>query len=137
MLIRSTGLEDAAGGLAALKADLGLRLEMKWKDITPSVEERYQMMMDTFLALVRADWIKVRIMFTQNPDRVVLTRAQARTTYHRLYYQFIQWGFGLEHAGMPDGDTRVRLLLDQMPTTAEQVAGFRAHICALTRQPQF
>lgn len=137
LLVRADQLQIVAARMASQKDALGLRAELKWSSITPSVEERYRQMMTGLFDELLAGTAKIRIMFTQNRDIPDLTRAQRDTSYHRLYYQFVKHAFGLEHAGCAPDTTRVRLLLDRMPTTAEQTSQFKSFVTALSHRPAF
>ncbi len=137
LLVRSGDYDTVVDKMRTLKSEMGLRAEMKWNAITPSIDERYCCMMSALFKELEADTVKIRIMFTQNRDIPDLTPLQQSTSYHRLYYQFIKHAFGLEYAGVPDHTTRVRLLLDRMPTTDEQTAQFKSFVAALSHQPSF
>lgn len=115
----------------------GLTGEGKWTAITPSVAERYIRVVDALFDEMAYGRVKVRVMFTQNRDIPVLTPVQQETSYHRLYYQFIKWAFGLQYAGIPGEETRVHLRLDKMPTSREQVAQFKGFLAALNTNREF
>lgn len=137
LLVPAEHLPGVRQRVETLRDGLGIRAEIKWGSITPSVSDRYCELMSALFEEVSAGRVKIRIMFTQNRDLPVLTPEQRATSYHRLYYQFIKHAFGLEFAGSAGRDTRVRVLLDRMPTTAEQTAAFRAYLAALSKQPGF
>ncbi len=137
LLLPAEHLQEVSTRMAELKDRLGLRAELKWSSITPSVEERYCEMMSGLFDELAAGKGKIRIMCTQNRDVPDLSIEQRSTSYHRLYYQFIKHAFGLEYAGTTTTPTRVRLLLDRMPTTAEQTAQFKSFVAALSHQPAF
>lgn len=94
-------------------------------------------MLTALFGELASEELKIRIMFTQNRDIPELTREQRQSAYHRLYYQFVKRAFGLEWAGNAPETTRVRLLLDRMPTTAEQTQQFKSFVTALSHQPAF
>ena len=135
LLIRASALQVVSTGMADRKNDLGLRAEVKWGAITPSVEGRYCELMTDLFGYLGDGSVKMRIMFTQNRNVPDLTLEQRSNTYHLLYYQFVKHAFGLEFAGAPPVSTRVRLLLDRMPTTAEQTQQFKSFVTALSHQP--
>jgi len=137
VLIESTRLDEVVSRLATKKSSLGLTGEMKWQGVTPSVDKRYGSMMDQFFDEVATGKAKVRIMFTQNQHIAQLTHEQKETSYHRLYYQLLRNAFGLEHAGIPGEITRIKLMLDKMPTSEEQTSVFKGYLVALSKQPGF
>lgn len=138
VLVRSRDLARVMETLADIKADQNLHGELKWTKVTENYLAKYQTVMDTFFDLVAADVAKVRVMFTNNtyiPQG--LTPEQRQSEYHRLYYQFIKHGFGLSYCGTEHaGPKRVRLNMDQMPTSREETAKFKAFLEALSRNPE-
>ncbi|WP_417377454.1 DUF3800 domain-containing protein [Gimesia maris] len=138
VLVRSRDLLGVSGRLAACKAEQNLHGELKWTKVTENYLDKYKTVMDVFFDVIAADLAKVRIMFTNNtyvPQG--LTSEQRQSEYHRLYYQFIKHGFGLAFSNTEhDGPKRVRLNMDQMPTSREETAKFKAFIEALSRNPE-
>ncbi|TWU21732.1 hypothetical protein Pla52o_39190 [Novipirellula galeiformis] len=138
VLVRSHDLLSVSGRLAACKAEQNLHGELKWTKVTENYLDKYASVMDAFFDLIAADLAKVRIMFTNNtyiPQG--LTSEQRQSEYHRLYYQFIKHGFGLAFSNEEhDGPKRVRLNMDQMPTSREETAKFKSFIEALSRNPE-
>jgi hypothetical protein len=112
--------------------------EIKWQRVTENYLDKYVAMMDAFFGIVAADRAKVRVMFTSNqfvPQG--LTPEQKQTEYHRLYYQFIKHAFGLQFSAQEFGEPlRVRINLDQMPTSAEQTAQFKSYVDRLNRNAE-
>ncbi len=137
ILVESSDLAAVISNLQNKKDTLGLTGELKWQGVTPSVGPRYRDMMDALFDELEAGRAKIRIMFTQNQHVPVLTREQRETRYHRLYFQLVKHAFGLQYAGRPGEQTNIRILLDKMPATAEQVAVFRSCLAALSRRPEF
>ncbi len=135
LLIKSTHLAGVIHRLESCRDELGLTGEVKWTAVTPSVEDRYRTLLDALFDEITAGRAKVRVMFRHNRHRVDLTEDQRRDGYVILYYQFIKWAFGLEHAGAAAERTRVRLMLDRMPANTEQRARFRGYLVALSRSP--
>lgn len=138
VLVRSTDLADVIRKLESCKNRLNLFGEVKWQKVTANYLEKYKSLMDTFFDEVAVDHAKVRIMFTNNqyiPQG--LSAEQRRTEYHRLYYQFIKHAFGLQHstAGLTP-PVSVRLNLDQMPTSREETAQFKAYLIGLNQNTQ-
>lgn len=125
VLVRSRDLLGVTDRLAACKAEQNLH-------------DKYKTVMDAFFDLIAADLAKVPIMFTNNtyvPQG--LTSEQRQSEYHRLYYQFIKHGFGLAFSNEEHNEPkRVRLNIDQMPTSREESAKFKSFIEALSRNPE-
>jgi hypothetical protein len=137
-LIRSDHIDRVRKLVADKKTDLNLFGEVKWQKITANYQEKYRALMDLFFDLIAEDIIKIRIMFTQNlylPRN--LTEEHREHGYFILYYQFIKHAFGLIYSGDRRDPTRIRLLLDQMPNTAEKCARFQGFVSSLTSNPQF
>ncbi len=137
-LVRSRDLATVVSMLESCKQDQNLHREIKWGKVTASYLDKYVAVMDTFFDLVAADKVKIRVMFTNNqfiPQG--LTSEQRRTEYHRLYYQFIKHAFGLRYCSVDlAAPVKVRLNLDQMPTSAEQTAQFKSYVEGLNRNSQ-
>lgn len=131
-LVRSGDLEFVRSALSERKAELNLHGEVKWQKVTDQYLSKYVALTDTVFDLLAGDRLKMRIMFTQNrhvPQG--LSRAQVDDAYHLLYYQFLKHAFGLDHVESPSG-TRLRIYLDTMPSTREQVAQFKAYLAGLS-----
>lgn len=139
VLVRSRDLAAVIAQLEICKQEQNLFQEIKWQKVTANYLEKYIAMMDAFFDIIAADTAKVRIMFTNNqyvPQG--LTREQRQTEYHRLYYQFIKHAFGLQHSSAElQSPIRVRLNLDQMPTSREETAQFKSYVEGLNQNPQF
>jgi len=138
VLVRSVHLASVLERLAEAKAAQNLHGEIKWTKVTDNYLTKYCAMMDCFFEIVASDQAKVRIMFTNNsfvPQG--LTSEQRQSEYHRLYYQFIKHAFGLQLCDFEHpGTKRVRLNLDQMPTSSEETAQFKSFVVSLRRNPE-
>ena len=118
--------------LNAKKEELGLGKELKWQRVTAQRLDCYEQMVTAFFDELRADNLRVRIMFQDN--ETLLTRshgADRDTPYYKLYYQFLKHAFGFQHMPTSDEGTRIRLYLDKLPHTAEKAAQFKGYIAAL------
>jgi hypothetical protein len=135
VLVRSRDLAVAIQRLEACKTAQNLFGEIKWQKVTGNYLDKYIAVMDEFFELVAHDVAKVRIMFTNNqyvPQG--LTNEQRQTEYHRLYYQFIKHAFGLQYSSAEHpAPIRIRLNLDQMPTSNEETAQFKSYVEGLNR----
>ncbi len=137
LLIEGRSIDRVERRLTNTIREAGLTGEVKWTAITPSVAGRYMLVVDALFGEMREGRVKIRIMFTQNRDVPSLTEAQRDSGYHRLYYQFIKWAFGLQFAGDPGEETRVHLRLDKMPASREQIAQFKGFVAALNTNRDF
>ena len=136
-LVRSGDLANVTKTLAKIKAEQNLHGEIKWTKVTGNYLEKYIAVMDVFFDLIANDVVKTRIMFTNNTYIPVgLSPEQRKTEYHRLYYQFIKHCFGLAYSHVENDDPKLRLNLDQMPTSREDTAKFKSHLEALSQNPE-
>jgi hypothetical protein len=123
--------------LLAKKEKLGFGKELKWQRVTDQRLADYQLMIASFFDELRADRVRMRVMFQDNKN--VRRRATAELRhepYYKLYYQFIKHAFGL--ARMPESEegTRLRLFLDRLPHTEEHATQFKSHLAALPLNSQ-
>lgn len=108
---------------------------MKWNNISPSTHERFIEVIDTYFDFVRDGFVKFRCLFTQNRwVPLGLTQEQHRNAYFLLYYQFIKNGLGLSSYDRQFGDRDLRLIFDQFPRNAEQIATFKDFLARLNRR---
>lgn len=135
VLVRSRDLARVIQRLEQSKTQQNLFGEIKWQKVTANYLGKYVAVMDEFFDVIAQDVAKVRIMFTNNqyvPRG--LTSEQRQTEYHRLYYQFIKHAFGLQFCSAEHpAPVRVRLNLDQMPTSSEETAQFKSYVVGLNR----
>ncbi len=137
-LVRSEDLEEIKAILAAKKAELNLHKEIKWTKITDNYADKYIALIDVFFDLVKADKIKVRIMFTQNMNVAVnLTKRHIDEKYFILYFQFLKHAFGLHCSPLIEGGVTLRIYPDRLPDTAEKVEQFRSFLVGLSRSYEF
>ena len=120
--------------LADFKSELGLSSEIKWQKTDPTNTERYSKIVGMFFDEIRAGHLAMRVMFTQNAVQARgLTAEQHSQSYYILYYQFLKHGFGLRHMPPHDEAPRLRIYLDEIGDTKEQIAKFRGFIAGLTK----
>jgi len=137
-LVWSHHMPKVSQDLTSAIAQLGLTGEVKWTSVTPSVLERYEAFADRVFDLVKARRLRLRIMFTQNLIQAKgLSPHHRENRYHILYYQFIKHGLGLRYANSTQEIVRARLYVDQMPSTKEKNANFKAYVSNLSRSPEF
>jgi len=65
-LVSSDDIDEVKKVLAAKKAELRFRGEVKWSKVTEPYKGKYKELMTFFFDLIRSNKIKIRIMFTQN-----------------------------------------------------------------------
>jgi hypothetical protein len=118
--------------LRVAKAEIGFLKELKWQRVTEHWLEGYQRMMTAFFDILREDQARMRVMFRDNRHPTEhLSPEQRKSSYFRLYYQFIKHAFGLKFSPKRKEGTRLRLFFDQFPDTREQVAQFKGFLAAL------
>lgn len=138
LLVESTHLVEVERRINAVRERHGLHSELKWQKISEAYANKYIAVVDELFDLTLEGKVKLRIMFTQNRNALPrLTLEQREHGFFLLYYQFIKWGFGLQHAGLDGADSRLRLLFDQLPDTREKCAKFKGHLAALAENRQF
>lgn len=137
VLIESQHLAECVRRVGEAKAAMNLHGEVKWSKITDTYQVKYLELMRVFFELVREGKAKIRIMFTHNIHIATgLTPRHKKSRYHILYYMFLRYAFGLGHSG--DGTpTRLRLLMDQMPSTAEQTRKFKQYLLNMNGRSAF
>jgi Protein of unknown function (DUF3800) len=137
-LVRSEHLTEGVAMLQACKAAQNLHREVKWTRVTEHYANKYIALLDVFFDLVKADKIKVRIMFTQNTVVAKgLTQRHVNEKYFILYYQFIKHAFGLNCSPAIPTGVNLRIYPDQIPDTREKVEQFRGFLAGLARTPDF
>jgi hypothetical protein len=118
--------------LQAEKQRLGLTSEIKWEKVGPGIVERYERFVAVFFEQIRADRAFMRIMFTHNVHVPAgLTHEQSSESYYLLYCQFLKHGFGLAHLPAHAAPPRLRIYLDEIGDTREQVAKFKGFVRGL------
>ncbi len=129
------GVEDR---LRAVKVANNLMDELKWTKITEAYKNKYLSFIDAVFDEIESGSLKVRVMFTQNSKRATnLAEHQIDNQYFLLYYQLIKHAFGLMHCGVRGLDTRIILMLDDIPKNAESFESFKSYLQALSTFPKF
>jgi hypothetical protein len=122
-------LSTIEAALKAKKTELGLTSEIKWSKVDAGVVERYEQFVKVFFDEIAAGNAFVRVMFTQNAQVAEgLTAEQRQQEYYRLYYQFLKHGFGFAHMPRHASPPRVRIYLDEIGDTREQMTSFKGYI---------
>ena len=132
--IGASHLRPVTQRLQQVKRDLGLQNEVKWAKTDAKIVSRYEVMMRAFFDEIAAGRLVMRVMFTQNalvPKG--LTEQHHAEGYYILYYQFLKHGFGLPHMPAHETPPRLRIYLDEIGDTKEQIAKFRGFIAGLSK----
>lgn len=118
----------------SVKRELGLQEEVKWAKTNVCVMPRYKEMVRAFFDEMEAGCLVMRVMFTQNSQVPTgLTQDHHDNEYYYLYYQFLKHGFGLRHMPMHARPPKLRIYLDEIGDTKEQISKFRGYIGALAK----
>ncbi|MEH3063668.1 MAG: DUF3800 domain-containing protein [Methylobacterium radiotolerans] len=137
-LISSDDIDHVRTVIAAKKAELNLNGELKWTKITENYADKYKQMVDILFDLIEGGKIKIRIMFTHNMfSAVALRQEYVDNKYFMLYYQFIKHSFGLMYATDTQNPINLRIYLDKLPDTKENVEQFRAYLINMTRSADY
>lgn len=137
-LVRLQDLHEAIDRLGQKKHVLNFFGEVKWQKVTTTYLEKYCSLMDEFFDLVKADKVKVRVMFTSNN-----IQPQNLEPYHReheyfiLYYQFLKHAFGLRYSNESGNPINVRIYFDKLPDTREKTQLFKDFVYGMNRSAEF
>jgi len=137
-LVRLQDIREVIDRIDTKKLELNLYREVKWQKVTTSYLEKYCFLMDEFLDLVKADKVKLRVMFTQND-----LQPQNLQSYHReheyfiLYYQFIKHAFGLRYSNESGSPIEIRIYFDKLPDTQEKSELFKDFVYGINCWPDF
>jgi hypothetical protein len=137
-LVESQHLLEVESRLQSKKTTLHFHSEVKWQKITENYASKYIALIDEVFALMGEGKLKMRIMFTHNymePTR--LTPHQRENQFLLLYYQFLKHTFGLPHAGASNQKTGIRIYLDKLPATREQISAFKGYLFALNQNARW
>ena len=135
VLVGASQYEKVTNRLELKKRELNLFGEVKWEKVTERYRPKYEALIHQFFDELRANRLKVRIMFRQNAHQAGrLTSQQREDEYFLFYYQFLKHAFGLLR--LPPAEpyqrqTRLRLYFDEFPEKPAKVAVFRRHLMGL------
>jgi hypothetical protein len=137
VLVGASQYDRITARLNAEKQRLNLFGEVKWSKVSAPYLTKYQELMRVFFEEVRANHVRVRIMFRQNAHVPVgLSHDQIQGAYFRLYYQFIKHAFGLSHHPSTGHPVALKLYFDEFPETHEAVTQFKGYILGLKDYPK-
>ena len=128
-IVSSKDLLYVTTALESKKNELNLFGEIKWTKVTQQYLDRYIEVIDLFFDFIKDGKIKVRIMFRNNNDQPSNAVAGSNDDkYFKLYYQFLKLAFGLNTMPPQEGDTFVRIYLDQLPDKKERCDEFKDYV---------
>lgn len=137
-LVRLQNIQEVIDHIDKKKHELNLYREVKWQKVTGPYLDKYCSLMDEFFGLVKADKVKVRVMFTHN-----YFQPQNLQSYHReheyfiLYYQFIKHAFGLRYSNESGNPIKIRIYFDKLPDTKEKSESFKGFVYGINGWPEF
>ena len=100
--------------------------------VTEQYLDKYIKLIDYFFLFVKANKIKIRIMFRQNAHVPQNLTAAPKKEYFLLYYQFIKHAFGIDYCNPNDKDQVVlKLYFDKLPDPKKKNKEFKGYIYAL------
>ncbi|WP_010324474.1 DUF3800 domain-containing protein [Marinobacterium stanieri] len=140
VLVQSGDQNRIIDALSQRLIDLELGAEVKWTKISEQYAQRYIDLMDTFFDFVQEGLLKGRVTFTQNAlkaNQARLTKEQSEQEFFILYYQFIKWAFGLQHATSHAAPQRVRINFDELPDSKAKCDRFKEFICTIPDQREY
>jgi hypothetical protein len=116
-----------------------LQGELKWTKISEYNEAEYIQFIDRFFDLVQDGFIKMRVMFTQNINRIDhVDDYDPDEKYFKLYYQFVKHAFGLRFCN-PGSKQAISasVFIDNAPDTKAKLENFKSHLSSLSEFPIF
>lgn len=137
-VVWSTDLEEVSQRLAYVKLTQNLYGEVKWQKVTGQYLAKYLAFSDEIFDLLTEGKLRLRVMFTHNYITATgLSDNHRKHEYEILYYQFVKYAFGLEHAALSGEGLRLRIYLDKLPSTTEKIAAFKDFLGSLNRYGRF
>ena len=132
-LVNSQHHNEVLSTLKAVVKQQEIFDEIKWQKVNEFRLQNYIVLIDTFFELIKANKVKIRIMFTQNANVARgLNDTHYRNEYFLLYYQFFKHIFGLQYSnGSKDENLHVRAYFDLLPDTLAKRQQFKEYIKGL------
>lgn len=130
--VAASVLDEVNARLTAARNEVGLNGEVKWSKVDRRCVDMYEHLMVAFFKEIETRNVVARIMFTQNA--LVASGLEAHhyaEQYYILYYEFIKHAFGLRF--MPDHrePPKLRIYLDELGDTEEQISKFKGFLGGL------
>lgn len=141
VLVGASQYQKVTARLENMKRELNFYGEVKWEKVTERYLPKYEALIHEFFEELRANHLKVRIMFRQNAHGAArLTPQQRDDEYFLFYYQFLKHAFGLLQwppAEPYQRQTRLRFYFDEFPEKPVKVRAFRGHLMGLQSHQRF
>jgi hypothetical protein len=138
LIIDKIEFEKVKNALISRVQDLEIEnSELKWGNVNTFKLEQYKSIIDTFFEFIKANVIKIRIMFTDN--RFIannLTKEHHDNQYHILYYHFLKLAFGLKFLNS-DIPVDLEIFFDKLPDSDEKNEQFKNYIYGIQFLPEF
>jgi hypothetical protein len=138
VLIQSKDFKGVLTALNKIVKTIKIVEEIKWAKVDMYKLKAFIALMDIFFKLVKANKIKVRIMFTQNAKVPTgLAKEHLENEYFLLYYQFFKHSFGLKYSNDINKPIHIRAHFDNMPDTFSKRQQFKEYIKGLESTKDF
>ena len=138
VLIDKFEFEKVKNAITSKVQDLQIEnSELKWGNVNTFKLQQYKEVIDVFFEFVKANVIKVRIMFTDNrfiPKN--LTKEHHENQYHILYYYFLKLAFGLKFI-ISDIPVDLEIFFDKLPDSDKKNLQFKNYIYGIQYLPEF
>lgn len=138
VLIDKSEFEKVKNAITSKVQDLQIEnSELKWGNVNTYKLQQYKEIIDVFFEFVKANVIKVRIMFTDN--RFIaknLTKEHHENQYHILYYHFLKLAFGLKFI-ISDVPLDIEIFFDKLPDSDRKNLQFKNYIYGIQYLPEF
>ena len=138
LLINKEDFQKVNNALLSKLQDLNVEnSELKWSIVNTFSLNHYIQMMDVFFEFIKANVIKVRIMFTDNRFLAKdLSKEHHDKEYHLLYYQFLKHAFGLKYI-YSDIPIDLEIFFDELPDTKIKNDEFKKFVYGIQFIPDF
>ena len=138
LLINKEDFQKVNNALLSKLQDLNVEnSELKWSIVNTFSLNHYIQMMDVFFEFIKANVIKVRIMFTDNTFLAKnLSKEHHDKEYHLLYYQFLKHAFGLRYIRY-DIPIDLEIFFDELPDTKIKNDEFKKFVYGIQFIPDF
>lgn len=138
ILIDKSEFEKVKNAITSKVQDLQIEnSELKWGNVNTYKLQQYKEVIDVFFEFVKANALRVRIMFTDN--RFIaknLTKEHHENQYHILYYHFLKLAFGLKHV-ISDVPLDLEIFFDKLPDSDKKNHKFKDYIYGIQFLPEF
>ncbi len=138
VLIDKSEFEKVKNVIVSKVQDLQIEnAELKWGHVNTYKLEQYKEVIDVFFEFIKANVIKLRIMFTDN--RFIandLTKAHHENQYHILYYHFLKLAFGFKYI-TSDLPLDLEIYFDKLPDSNKKNLLFKNYIYGIQFLPEF